>query len=50
MEDESIPYEDGEDISDGDNVDAKELPVKADFDQVWGKKKKDGVYYQLSFT
>ena len=41
-EDESSKYEDGEDISNEDNVDANELPVKADFDQGWKKRRKMG--------
>ena len=41
---ESSEYKDDEDISDEDNVDANEVPVKVDFDQGW---KKEGRYKLL---
>ena len=42
-EDESSECKDSEGISDEDNVDANEVPVKLDFDWVWKKRIKIGI-------
>ena len=42
-EEESSEYEDGEVVSDEDNVEANEVSVKVDSDQSWKKWRKKGI-------